>query len=92
MSLVTAMDGPVTRWRLRYPAKEPPLGCEHDEERTDTTIRAKNKHELVDKVIDHRKYKEILPTNPNIVLKEIEQQICEKLKGDPAYCLVDRNG
>ena len=92
MSLVTVMDGPIIRWRLRHPSKEPPDGWKFFEERTDITVKAKNKHELDDKVIDHRKYKELLPTNPKSVLKEIEQQIFDNLKGDPAYCLVDRNG
>ena len=86
------MCTPTTRWRLRHPSSEPPDGWKYFEDRTDITIKARDRHELVDKIIDHRKYKGLLPTNPNIVLKEIQQQICERLGGDASHCIVDRNG
>lgn len=82
----------MKNWLLKHINTEPPCGWEYFEERTETLIKARDRHELVDKVIEHRNYKELLPTNPNIVLNEVQQQICEKLDGDEAYCIVDKNG
>jgi len=81
------------KWLLKHLNIEPPCGWEFYEERTEfTVLKQSNVHQLVDKVIEHRKYRKLLPTNPIIVLYEIQQQICQKLNYDESFCKVDRNG
>ncbi len=57
----------------------PPGGWTYLQAETQAIITDENKDALVDRVVEHRKYKGLTPTDREEVRKEIERQICSKL-------------
>lgn len=69
---------PVRKLRYGYHAI-PPGGWWFLEKRTGLRVEAETFHGLVDQVIEHRKYKELEPTDHAEVWREVEQAICERV-------------
>ncbi len=57
----------------------PPGGWTYLQAETQAIITDENKDALVDRVVEHRKYKGLTPTDREEVRKEIERQICQRL-------------
>ena len=47
---------------------------------TDFRIDAEHFEQLIDRVIEHRKYKELIPTSRHWVAIEVENQICKRVE------------
>ncbi len=64
----------LKRWNT-----SPPGGWQYYQKETAFTIKAENGHQLVQLVVDHRKYKNLEPQDPLAVRLEIERQLCVRL-------------
>lgn len=64
---------------LKRRTQQPPGGFVYRQSETDMTIKGENEDQLIDRVIAHRVYKGLTPTDREEVRKEIERQICVRL-------------
>jgi len=66
--------------KLRSKSIVPSGGWYYIQPETGFRVDADTLEQLISRVIEHRQYKEIVPTSRKFVAIEIERQICERLK------------
>lgn len=73
--------------KLKFLNQVPPTGWWYIQPESRLRLEADSLQELVQKVIDHRKYKSLSPTDTPAVALEVERQICSRLGKD--HCRPD---
>lgn len=64
---------------LRHRSTTPPGGWQFFQKETEFTLKAENEPALVELVVKHRQYKNLIRQSPEEVQRDIERQICTRL-------------